>query len=238
MNTNTRYHWLVVMVSVAVLSLACNYLARITNPAAQKSGPEDQVPQPEILVTPPPQVPAQGEITPQSGQEKKPTPAQAEGSMALIRQWASEAIASSAYGEESWAALQATGEPNTPECGDIETAWASASSNTREWLVLYYPKPVYAVEVNIYQTYNPDQVIGVDLIDLQGRFVNVYKGKPRQIETCPYILNVPTAFSGVLAQGVQIIIDQSILELGWNEIDAVEMVGAPGEGTPVRPTLP
>lgn len=235
MKTSKQFGWILAISSTAVLSFACNLLTQVINPAEQKSAPPQAKDAP--LVTP--ILAEAGELTPSGSQIAKATePAPESGSMALIRQWASEAIASSAYDSEDWAAYQATGEPNTPECGDYRTAWAAATSDTREWLMLYYPQPVYAVEVNIRQTYNPDQIVLVDLIDMQGGFVPVYTAQPRRSEACPYILSIPTAFSGVLAQGVRITIEQSIFNLGWNEIDAVEIVGAPGEGNPIRPAVP
>ncbi len=240
MNANQDRFWVLAAGIIAVLSLACNFLTQITNPSEQKSSVDEGNIQPMISATLTAQVPpSMGESFSPSGQEGVPSPAQGEGSMALIRQWASEAQASSSFDTESWAAFQAAGAPNTAECGDHPTAWASATSDSQEWINLYYPRPVYAVEINIYQTFNPDQVVSVDLIDLQGNYVNVYTAQPRKVESpCPYVLSIPTAFSGVLAQGVHITIDQSILGTGWNEIDAVEMIGAPGEGTPIRPTIP
>ncbi|MEA3396827.1 MAG: NHL repeat-containing protein [Chloroflexota bacterium] len=153
-----------------------------------------------------------------------------------IRQWAVEAEASSQYGDPNWSAVQATGAPDTPECGDESTAWASWGSSSVEWINLYYETPVYITEINIVQTYNPDQVSQVDLIDMEGTFITVYTQEPEQVDDlCPYTLSILADQSDVLAQGVRITIDQSVLELGWNEIDAVEIVGIPGEGAAVRP---
>ena len=42
----------------------------------------------------------------------------------VIRQWASSATAGSEYSNTDWSANQATGAPDTPDCGDQETAWA------------------------------------------------------------------------------------------------------------------
>jgi hypothetical protein len=156
-----------------------------------------------------------------------------------VRQWASAVEASSEYGTSDWAASQATGAPNTLECGDIETAWAAAGQDTSEWINLYFTTPVYPTEIRVIQTNNPDQVVQVDLIDMQGQFVTVYTGQPRQVENpCPFGLSIPVTRSDILAQGVRITINQSVLNLGWNEIDAVEIAGMPGEGVPVRPPLP
>jgi hypothetical protein len=68
----------------------------------------------------------------------------------LIRQWASSATASSEYGNPDWAAHQATGAPDTPECGDLVSAWASYDQYTVEWLEVGYATPVVPSEVNIY----------------------------------------------------------------------------------------
>ncbi len=156
----------------------------------------------------------------------------------IIRQWAADATASSQWSEPGWAAIQVTGEPDTSECGDIDTAWASAGSDTVEWLDAYYDTPVYVTEISIYQTYHPDQVVEVDLIDLDGEYVPFYTQEPNEVESpCPYVLTIETDQVDFLVQGVHIIVDQSVLGLGWNEIDAVELVGVPGEGEAVRPVI-
>jgi len=143
-----------------------------------------------------------------------------------IRQWASSAMASSEYGNPDWAASQAVGRPDTRECGDYSTAWASSSSDTVEWLEVYFDVPVYATEINIIQTYNPDQVVEVELIDVDGEYISVYDQEPTAVEDpCPYTLSLEGDPTDYLVRGVRITVDQSILELGWNEIDAVELVG-------------
>lgn len=241
MNNRQHIRWMTIIVSLIALSLACNFVTQLINPAEQESeSKQENAPSLITPIAPPAESSSATEPpSPSGGTEGEAPPLEGQGSMALIRQWASEAQASSEYGDPAWSAAQATGEPNTPECGDHQTAWASSTSNTREWINLFYPTPVYATEIHIYQTYNPDQVVMVDLIDMQGNYINVYKGQPQKIENpCPYILSISTASSGVLAQGVRITIDQSIIRLGWNEIDAVELIGVPGEGTPIRPPTP
>ncbi|HID88474.1 MAG TPA: hypothetical protein EYP52_02000 [Anaerolineae bacterium] len=156
-----------------------------------------------------------------------------------LRQWAVEAFATSEYDNPDWSARQATGAPDTAECVDATTAWASAQSDTVEQLDLYYETPVYATEINIYQTYNPDQVAEIALIDAEGNFVPVLTQEPHyEAEPCPYVLTVqldePTDY---LVQGVRLTVDQSVLQT-WNEIDAVELVGIAGEGEVVRPAPP
>ncbi len=153
----------------------------------------------------------------------------------MIRQWAIDAVASSQYSDPDWSALQAVGPPDTPSCGDIVTAWASAGSNTIAWLNLYYDTPVHIREINIVQTYQPDQVVRVDLIDLSGEIVPLYSQEPYVARPCPYTLSIKIPQTDRVVQGIRITVDQSMLGLGWNEIDAVELVGLPGRGVAVRP---
>ena len=146
-----------------------------------------------------------------------------------IRQWASRAEASSEYGSVDFAASQATGASNTPDCGDASTAWASLNQDTKETLDLYFAQPVYATQINVFETYYPDQVAQVDLIDMEGKFITVYSGQPQWLESsCPYTLSISVNKDDVLAQGVRLTVDQTVVK-NWNEIDAVEIVGTPGE---------
>ena len=157
------------------------------------------------------------------------TNAATNNSSSQIRQWASRAEASSEYSSEDFSASQATGASNTPDCGDASTAWASLNQDTKETLNLYFAQPVYATQINVVESYYPDQVAQVDLIDMEGKFITVYTGEPQWLESsCPYTLSISVNKDDVLAQGVRLTVDQTIVQ-NWNEIDAVEIVGTPGE---------
>ncbi len=145
-----------------------------------------------------------------------------------VSQWATSAAASSEYGASDWSAMQATGAPDTPECGDQTTAWASATAGTEEWIELTYETLVYPTQVNIYQTYYPNQVVKVELIDSTSEYHVIYTGEPESIEQCPYVLSIPVKDADYLVAGIRITIDQTEAQ-DWNEIDAVELVGAPTE---------
>ncbi len=156
-----------------------------------------------------------------------------------LRQWGVLAEASSAYGTDYWSANQATGEPDTPECGDNVTAWASLSATGIDWIEITYAVPVNPSEINIYQTYNPDQVVKVEVVDANMTYHIVYENTPmdRSFDECPYMLSIPIEnhFEGVT--GVKISVDQSELE-SWNEVDAVELVGYPIDGEFPAANLP
>ena len=145
-----------------------------------------------------------------------------------IRQWAVEAEASSSYADPEWAPNQATGAPDTVRCGDYQTAWATAGSDSYEWLSLQYPVAVHVTAINILQSFNPNQVKKVELLGTQGRSFEVYTGEPHQVDQpCPFTLAIPIEKTEGRFDSIRITIDQSVLGLGWNQIDAVELVGEP-----------
>jgi hypothetical protein len=141
-----------------------------------------------------------------------------------LRQWAASATASSEYGRHSRTASEATGAPNTFECGEMNTAWQSEGSDTVEWLELYYDTAVRPTEVNVIQTNSPNQILFIDLIDPAGEYHEIYLGEPEAIDECPYTLSIPIENADYLAVGLKMVIDQSEL-IDWNAIDAVELVG-------------
>lgn len=166
-----------------------------------------------------------------------PTARPTQSGMTEARQWATGAAASSEYDFPNWSAAQATGAPNVTACGDDARAWAASGSDTREWLELTYDYPMHVTQINIYQTYNPNQVIKVELVDLTANYYEVYTGRVKT-ESCPYVLTIDVPQTDYLVGGVRITIDQSVLGLGWNEIDAVELVGyAEGGPLPTKPPI-
>ena len=143
-----------------------------------------------------------------------------------IRQWAAGAEASSEFADPEWAANQAVGEPDTSRCGDYQTAWATAGSDTIETLVLTYTVSVQVTGVNIVQSFNPNQVIQVELVGSFNRAVTIYNEAPIQVDQpCPYTLLIPINKTEGFFNKVRITVDQSVLGLGWNQIDAVELIG-------------
>ena len=143
-----------------------------------------------------------------------------------LRQWAVSARASSQYGNPDWAASQATGEPDVTECGDNVNAWASYGSNTKEWIELTYETPVVPTEINIFQNYNPSQVVEVQMIATDGKKYIVWEGEPVLTEYCPDQMTITIELTKMIkVNKLRITIDQRIMGWGWDEIDAVELVG-------------
>lgn len=147
-----------------------------------------------------------------------------------ISQWASSASATSEFGKTDWSAQQATGEPDTNDCGDHETAWASETPTGEDSIELTYDQAVIPTQVNIHQTFNPGSITRVELVNRDsGVVLKVSKSNDKPGKTdCPgvFTLNIDGAEEAI--NGVVIYLDQSIGG-DWNEIDAVELVGIPTE---------
>jgi hypothetical protein len=159
------------------------------------------------------------------GAKPTPEPTQAP-SAGLLRQWATGAMASSEYGSADYSAQQATGAPNTTECGDIETAWASEASDGVDWLEVSFSTAVVPTEISIRETYSPGFINKVEVRDEAGLSYTVWEGTPAAVEECPRVLTVSVSGVNARVNAVRINLDQR--DGGnWNEIDAVELVGQP-----------
>lgn len=145
-----------------------------------------------------------------------------------LHQWASGATASSEFTQESWSASQATGEPDVESCIDDGLAWASESWESVDWLEVTYDTPVIPYVITIVQSYNPSQVITVTGISPDGTEYNIWEGEPEIIDVCPYWMILDIVPEGdIHIDTIRITVDQSALGVGWNEIDAIELVGIP-----------
>jgi hypothetical protein len=111
-------------------------------------------------------------------------------------QWASDATATSEYGSDSWSAAQATGAPDTETCGDLQTAWASATSTGQDALTLTYAQPVAASTINIHQTYNPGSITMVELLPADGSApIVVFEGVDATTD-CPGVFSLDVSTGG------------------------------------------
>ncbi len=114
--------------------------------------------------------------------------------------------------------------PDTASCGDNATAWATSSSDGVDNITLTYATPVVPSQINIYETYNPGAIVKVDVVDGSGIAATVYTAQEQVVDQCPRTLTIPV--SGITSPVNQVVIylDQTNHN-GWDEIDAVEMVG-------------
>jgi hypothetical protein len=153
-----------------------------------------------------------------------------------LYQWASYATASSEYDNADWSAYQATGAPDVDTCEDNPKAWAPLEGDTEEWIELSYDIPVIPSEINIYQSYNPSQVVEVRIIDVDGDVYVAWTGEPEPVSNCPDLMTISLElYEEIYVDKVVIFVDQSVMGWGWVEIDAVELVGTTALAQPSGP---
>lgn len=137
-----------------------------------------------------------------------------------LSQWVSEARASSQYSSSTWSAQQATGEPNTSQCGDNSTTWAPGSRGSGpEWLELIFDTPVYATGLRVHETYNSGFIYRVEFVDVYGQKRTIWQGTDST--ACPGWFELNIAQTRYLVKSV--ILHTQIK--GYEEVDAVELTG-------------
>ena len=129
-------------------------------------------------------------------------------------------------GGPSWSPGQAAGAPNTANHGDYSTAWASQSPDGgKEWLQLKYGKPVEIGEITIHETYNPGAVSKVSALMPDGSERVIWQGTMSAEDgVIERAIKVP---AGIRSDQIRVELDTARVP-GWNEIDAVELVGTDG----------
>lgn len=129
-------------------------------------------------------------------------------------------------GGPSWSPGQAAGAPNTAHHGDYSTAWASQSPDAgKEWLQMKYAKPVEIGEINIHETYNPGAISKVSALMPDGSERVIWEGTmDADTGVIERAVKVPP---GIRSDQIRVELDTSRVP-GWNEIDAVEIVGTDG----------
>ena len=144
-------------------------------------------------------------------------------------QWASAAEASSEYTPAKYCAKQAIGAPNVASYGDRPEAWASKTADGgEEWLQLTFARPVHASAVRVRQTFNPGAIVKVEAFAADGRSAMVWSGRDLTIypknQTAWFVATFDPPSFPVVA--VKLTLDSATVK-GWNEIDAVQLVGLP-----------
>ena len=143
-------------------------------------------------------------------------------------QWAIGATASSSYndaqGTAGYSANQATGAPNVDKYGDDGKAWTSKTPDAGiEWLDLTYPRPIHAEEVRVRESCGSGAVIKVEVFDEQGAAHTVWAGNDPTTDLNYLMVKFPkTAYK---TGRVKVTLATNVVP-GWNEIDAVQLVGS------------
>ena len=129
------------------------------------------------------------------------------------------------YQTQAWGPEQATGAPDTATAGDHATAWATQAPDAgAEWLKLTYAQAVAVAQVRVHETFNPGAVTSITAASDGGEVV-IWSGDPVADQAPSWLELTPTAAARTATITLNL---DTTLKKGWNEIDAVELVGADG----------
>lgn len=125
----------------------------------------------------------------------------------------------------AWGPEQATGAPDSG-AGDQRTAWASLQADGGEqWLETSYAKPVEIAQIRVLENDNPGAIVRIAAILDGGTEILLWSGEEPKLS--PPANQIFSVRPGVVAAKVRIILDTNKVP-GWNEIDAVELIGRDG----------
>lgn len=127
-----------------------------------------------------------------------------------------------------WGHEQAAGEPDTGQAGDIPTAWASkAPDGGEEWIQLDYDRAVDLQQVSVVESHNPGAIRKVVAVLPDGTESPIWEGIMEPSDADELVSSDFKVASPVRAQSVKVYLDTARVP-GWNEIDAVQIVGRDG----------
>lgn len=126
----------------------------------------------------------------------------------------------------SWSAKKAIGPPDAQSERDDPNAWASKHADMGlQWLQLTYASPMRANGVRIFECDARGAVAEILARTPQGAWTTLWRGTVN-VPQGPLVISFPlTAFE---VRTIRIVLDTNRTK-GWNEVDAVELLG-PGGG--------
>ena len=136
----------------------------------------------------------------------------------------------------SWGPEQACGAPNVPVLSDSSRAWAPATADGgEECLHVFFDRATALTKVNIHQSYGPGAIIKVMAVGSteaesmiwDAAAVGAASRDQPASGSSPVILSLDAPRVGLVAKSVKVFLDTSRVP-GWNEIDAVELIGSDG----------
>ena len=162
---------------------------------------------------------------------------------ALVERWrpheqdaavlAALGIAAAGNTAASWSPAKATGAPDADPRRDDPNAWAPKSPEMGlQWLQLTYPSAMRASAVRIFEVNATGAVVEVRARGADGIWFSLWRGPPIA-GASPLVLTFPLTASPI--RTIRLVLDTD-RTLGWNEIDAVELVGPEGSMWATRAT--
>ncbi|MEM7561206.1 MAG: hypothetical protein AAF394_18940, partial [Planctomycetota bacterium] len=127
--------------------------------------------------------------------------------------------------QPDWGPRQATGAPNTTTDGENATSWTPSTEDAGiEWLKLTYDRRVDVARVRVHQNFNPGVVTRITAKTENGE-TQIWATDSETNAATKWLEVTPETESQT--DTITIHLDTR-LKKGWNEIDAVELVGKDG----------
>ncbi|MFT4542924.1 MAG: hypothetical protein ACI841_003261 [Planctomycetota bacterium] len=127
----------------------------------------------------------------------------------------------------SWSASKVIGPPDAEPTRDDQNAWAPAQANAAglQWVEVTYRTAMRADSIHIYEVCTPGAVVSVSGYDTRGKRHLLWSGVDPMTAPGAFALNVPRTKFKVKRLRITI---NPMIKKGWNEIDAVELIGPDG----------
>ena len=127
--------------------------------------------------------------------------------------------------KRGWGPEQALGPPDTEQNTDSMTAWTSLEPDGGpEWLMVGFDRTVELAQVRIRESYNPGAITKVTTI-VNGTELVLWEGVSAPARAVrDFVVRSPGSLQ---ANSVVVYLDTKRVP-GWNEIDAIELVGSDG----------
>ena len=107
-----------------------------------------------------------------------------------------------------------------------ENAWRPGTPDSgAEWTEVWFERPVLATAIEIHQSLNPGAITRVQVRDLEGELHEVWAGEDPS-RTCPAVLRIDFEPLSVASNSVRIELNTALIP-GWNQIDAIKLIGTP-----------
>jgi hypothetical protein len=137
-------------------------------------------------------------------------------------------------GAAGWSAAKATGAPDADPSRDDPNAWAPRSPEMgRQWLQVTFPTAVISHGVRIFEVNAPGALAEVSARAPDGSWFVLWRGTTEVAGGSPRVLT--WAPSAMPVRTLRLVLDTDRTP-GWNEIDAVELLGPGGGQWAVRAT--
>ncbi len=146
----------------------------------------------------------------------------------VLEQWALGLVdASSEVGSAIGAGIEVIGEANGI-CDAMtlgaSRGWRQAEENGgTEWIELRYATPVFPFSVEVYESLNPGTVVNISVRNPEGNWQEVWAGDDT-VTVCPAVMRVRFPTLDFPVDIIRVELNTSLVD-GWNEIDAVKLIG-------------